>query len=78
MTMTDHKDIGAIIRDGRLIDEAITAAHAEVVRRHRQLGARLVLWRDGRVVEVTADEFDQMESAKESANRNAEIAGGAK
>ena len=62
MTKPDQKDIGAIIRDGRLIDEAIAEAHAEVVRRHRQLGAPLVIWLDGRVAEVTADEFERMEA----------------
>lgn len=69
-TKPNEKDIGAIFRDGRLIDEAIAAAHAEVVRRHRQLGAPLVIWRDGLVVEVTADEFERMEAEGNAKSRS--------
>lgn len=47
------KDIGAIIRDGTAIDEAIVRARQRVARRHRQLGIPLVVWQDGRVVEIS-------------------------
>jgi hypothetical protein len=46
------KDIAAILQDGTAIDRAIERAGYDVVRRHRQLGVPLVIWRDGRVVEV--------------------------
>lgn len=46
------KNPGAILRDGTAIDTAIEMAGYDVVRRHRRLGVPLVLWRDGRVVEV--------------------------
>lgn len=46
------KDIAAIVRDGTAIDRAIERAGYRVVRRHRQLGVPLVIWQDGRVVEV--------------------------
>lgn len=49
------KGIGAIVRDGTAIDRAFETAGYRVVRRHRQLGLPLVLWRNGRVVEVPAD-----------------------
>jgi len=49
------KDIAAIVRDGAAIDRAIELAGYRVVRRHRQLGVPLVIWRDGRVVEVPAE-----------------------
>ena len=52
------KDIGAIIREGTAIDQAIEAAHRRVVRRHQQLGIPLVIWKDGRVVEVPASSVD--------------------
>ncbi len=60
MKKSDEKEIGAILKDGRLIDEAIAAAHAEVLRRHRQAGVPIVIWRHGQVVEMSADEFEQM------------------
>lgn len=46
------KQIAAILRDGTAIDRAIERAGYAVVRRYRQLGLRLVIWQDGRVVEV--------------------------
>ena len=46
------KDIAAILRDGTALDRAIERAGNAVVRRHRQLGVPLVIWRDGRVAEV--------------------------
>ena len=49
------KDVGAIIRDGTAIDRAIERAGYAVVRRHRQLGVPLVIWQDGRVIEVSPE-----------------------
>ena len=55
MSMRKSKDIAAIIREGTAVDRAIVAARRRVIRRHRQLGVPLVIWRDGRLVEVAAD-----------------------
>lgn len=52
------RDIQSIIRDGTAIDRAIVAAHRRVIRRHRQLGVPLVIWRDGAVVEVTPESVE--------------------
>ena len=49
------KDISAIVRDGTAIDRAIEAARRRIVREHRRLGLPLVIWRDGRVVEVSPE-----------------------
>ena len=49
------KDIATIVRNGTAIDRAIETAGYRVVRRHRQLGVPLVIWRDGRVDEISAD-----------------------
>jgi hypothetical protein len=51
-------DIESIIRDGTAIDRAIVAARRRVIRRHRQLGLPLVIWRDGRVVEVPPESVE--------------------
>ena len=55
MIERSRKDIGAIIREGTAIDRAIESAHRRVIRRHRQLGIPLVIWKDGRVIEVPPD-----------------------
>jgi hypothetical protein len=47
-----------VLRDGEAIDRAIARAHREVVLRHRRLGLPLVIWRDGKVLEVPADSFE--------------------
>ncbi len=52
MSHRPRRDIGRIIREGTAIDRAMVAAQRRVILRHRQLGIPLVLWRDGRVVEV--------------------------
>jgi hypothetical protein len=52
------RDPGEVLADGEALDRAIVAAHRRVIIRHRQLGIPLVFWRDGRVVEVSADSVE--------------------
>ena len=54
MRKKPRSDIERILRDGNAIDRAMVAAHRRVIRLHRQLGIPLVIWRDGKVVEVSA------------------------
>jgi len=54
MKKKSHREIERILRDGTAIDRAIVAARRRVIRLHRQLGVPLVIWRDGKVVEVSA------------------------
>lgn len=58
MTSTPRADIGEIIRDGSAIDRAIVAARRRVIETHRRLGVPLVVWRDGKVSEISANEVD--------------------
>lgn len=51
------KDIGEIIADGTALDRAMVAAQRAAVRRHRLLGVPVVIWRDGQVAIVAADEI---------------------
>jgi hypothetical protein len=51
-------DPETMVRDGAAIDRAIVAARKRVIRRHRQLGIPLVIWRDGRVIEVAPESVD--------------------
>jgi len=53
----DERDIEQIMGEGDPVDRAIVAAHAEAVRRHRRSGVPMVIWRDGRVVELSAEEI---------------------
>lgn len=54
MKQRSTEEIARTLRDGDAIDRAFAAAYRDTVLRHRQLGAPLVGWVDGRVVEVSA------------------------
>lgn len=71
MIHRSQKDIAAIVRDGTAIDRAIERAGYAVVRRHRQLGVPLVVWHDGRVVEMPPENvrIPEDEDAPGSAER---------
>ena len=47
--------IDQVFADRRLIDEALAAAAADAVERHRRAGAPLVVFRDGRIERVPAE-----------------------
>jgi hypothetical protein len=63
------RDVEAILRDGDLLDRAIVAARRRVILRHRQLGVPLVIWRDGKVVEVSPESVELPEEDGGSAER---------
>jgi mannose-6-phosphate isomerase-like protein (cupin superfamily) len=50
--MTEPREIGPLFIDGAVIDAALTAAAQAAVREARMLGRPLVVWQDGRVVEL--------------------------
>ena len=47
--------IDQIFADGRLIDEALAAARADAIERHRRAGVPMVVLRDGRIEHVPAE-----------------------
>lgn len=53
------KDVLAIFRDGRLIDQAMLKGAWEALRVHREACQPLAVWRDGRVSWVSPDEFER-------------------
>ncbi|HOW73921.1 MAG TPA: hypothetical protein PKY77_25235 [Phycisphaerae bacterium] len=48
------KDITAIFREGTLIDRALAAGVREAIRRHKQAGVPMAIWRNGKTVWVDA------------------------
>ena len=54
-------DPETMVRDGAAIDRAIIAARRRVIRRHRQLGIPLVIWRDGKVIEAAPESVEMPE-----------------
>jgi len=57
----EPKDIEAIMRDGKLIDQAMRRAVNEAIREHRLLGLPMVIERDGKIVWVPAEEMELLE-----------------
>jgi hypothetical protein len=51
------KDLDFLFSDGKAIDEALHQAFLEAVRQHRMNGVPMVFWKDGKVVEVPADQL---------------------
>ncbi len=53
----DEVDIGAIMRDGTLIDRAMAEAHRAALLDHKRTGDPIVVWENGRVVWIPAHEI---------------------
>jgi len=51
--------IGELFAQRTPIDEAVRDAVVEAVREHRRAGRGVVIWRDGRVVELRGEEIDR-------------------
>jgi hypothetical protein len=51
-------DIGRIIREGTLVDEAIRKATRDALLTHKKLGQPVVGWKDGQVVWIPADQIE--------------------
>ena len=64
MATNKQKDIDKIFREGTLIDEAMNAAVRDAVQLHKEKGLPLVVWRDGKVVWITAEEAQRTMAAK--------------
>ena len=59
MASESEKDISGIFREGKPIDEALSAAVREAVRQHRQQGQPLVVYRNGQTVLIAPEDLDQ-------------------
>lgn len=50
-------DIAALFRDGRVIDAALRRAGREALLEHKRRGEPIVVWQDGRVVTLKAEDI---------------------
>lgn len=58
MKRSTDRDIESLIVKSDIPDRAMVATQRGVILEHRLRGLPLVLWRDGKVVEVPADEVE--------------------
>lgn len=62
-------DVGRLMEEQAPIDRAVEEAQALTVRRHRQMGLPLVVWRDGRVKWIEPDQIIPWDEQSGSAPR---------
>ena len=59
MAAKTDKDVSAIMKEGTLVDAALTAGVREALVRHVQARQPVVEWRDGKCVWLTPTEIKQ-------------------
>ena len=59
----DLKELAESLEEGEAIDLAMKEAVREALLEHKRLGHDIVVWRDGKVVTLTADEIAVRETA---------------
>lgn len=64
MNDTPKKDITRLLRERTEVDRALARAIQQALWEHKQLGHPVVIWRDGRVVWLPAEEI-QVEKPSE-------------
>jgi hypothetical protein len=70
MIQKREPDRHALLRDSAVIESAFQRAARAALLRHKALGESIVIWRDGRVVEVPPDQIDaELERAEREAER---------
>ena len=66
---TKAKDIGRIFAKGTAIDEAVKRAARRAIEQHRRAGLPLVVYRDGKIAWVPAEELEaQLRSRQRTAS----------
>ena len=50
------------------IDAGVKAAIAEAIEKHRKLGQAISIWRDGKVVTLTADQIPTLDREKKQSD----------
>ena len=56
MAPEPSKDISKILADPTVVEQAVNEGVREAVRRHKQMGLPLAIWKDGQVVWISAEE----------------------
>jgi hypothetical protein len=57
MSAKEPKDVRAILLDGTAIQRAHRDSWIKTLDRHKRLGNSIVVWRDGKVVWIPAEEI---------------------
>ncbi len=52
------RNIGKIMREGTLVDQALRRAAYEAMLKHKKAGLPMVIWKDGAICWVMPDELE--------------------
>ncbi|MDB5320170.1 MAG: hypothetical protein JWN40_1801 [Phycisphaerales bacterium] len=66
MISRPQKSIRELFEEGTPIDDALARGVADAIRRHKKLGNSIVIWRDGQIVHVPADQIQVPEAEDDS------------
>jgi hypothetical protein len=58
MNSDEQKDVRSIMLDTNLVEQALQKAVVQAMIRHKRLGNPIVVWRDGKVVWIPAEEIE--------------------
>ena len=53
-----QKSIRELFEEGKPIDDALARGVAAALRRHKKLGNTIVVWRDGKIVHIPAEQIE--------------------
>jgi hypothetical protein len=56
VALEPKRDISEILSDPTVVEQAVTEAVREAVRRHKQMGLPLAVWRDGKVAWIAPED----------------------
>jgi hypothetical protein len=54
---TNDVDVGKLLSDPQRVTDAVRQAGRDARLKHKQLGVPLVIWRDGKIVEIPPEEI---------------------
>jgi hypothetical protein len=57
MNANEPKDVRSIMLDGTAIQRALRESWLKAMDRHKRLGNPIVVWRDGKIVWIPAEEI---------------------
>jgi hypothetical protein len=66
MNSGERKDLRSIMLDTDLVEQALQKAVVQAMVRHKRLGNPIVVWRDGKVVWIPAEEIEIPDSATDT------------
>ena len=69
MATEPARDISEILSDPAVVVQAAIEAAQDAIRRHKQMGFPMAVWRDGKVAWVAPEELERKEEEKQISDK---------